>query len=174
MGGLLLSGGPFLGIGASSGGSSLRAKAELASLCAVPGLRPLGEGSRRFGDGYPLPLFCSGCTMPRLVPSYGGSSIDRCDLCERASSGCGRLAGLAPRAKEEALADSGVLGLGPKSDLEDCGVSICVGGVGSGIGGRIWSRLGGERKSICSRLGDARIACSIDGRGLGRLEPSGP
>lgn len=44
---------------------------------------------------------------------------------------------------------------------------------GGGIG-RIWSRLGGDRISNCSRLGDERIVCSIDGLGLGCLCPSAP
>lgn len=69
MGGLLLSGRAFRGIGASIGTSSLREKEELASLCAVPGRNPLGEGSRRFGEGNPLGLRCSAGAMPSPVLS---------------------------------------------------------------------------------------------------------
>jgi hypothetical protein len=52
MGGRFLSGGGWRDTGSSIViGPSFRLKAELALLCAVPGLSPLGEGSLLLGIG---------------------------------------------------------------------------------------------------------------------------
>ena len=81
MGGLLLSGGGWGGTGSSiSMGLSLRLKAELALLCEVPGLRPLGEGSLLLGVGYPFALRWSAEEMPSPAPLIVGSSCDFWDI----------------------------------------------------------------------------------------------
>lgn len=64
--------------GGASGGTSSPPRSELALLCAVPGLRPLGDGSLR-GDGKPFGLRCSGGGIAGAALSNGCSSRDRCD-----------------------------------------------------------------------------------------------
>ena len=101
--------------GSSGGPSSFLVKTELVLLCAVPGLSPRGDWSRR-GEGYPFCLRGSGGGRPGGAPSYGGSSTDLCDRCDCPSSPKGRRPGLK---LEGTFTDSGVFGRLANSEVED-------------------------------------------------------
>jgi hypothetical protein len=91
---------------------------ELALLCAVPGLKPLGDTSL-LGEGIPLGLRGSGGGRLAVELSKG-SSKDFCDLCDRASSACGRRPGLRLGGS---MLESGVSGRPPNPEKDDWGVS---------------------------------------------------
>lgn len=123
------------------------------ALWAVPGLRPLGDGSL-LGEGYPFCLRGSGGAIPGGAPSNDGSSRDLSDRCDCASSRGGPRPGLKLAGK---LPESGVRGRPANSEFEDCGVKLRDANCG-GIGLCPWPGRG----RILSPLGRERMLGSID------------
>ena len=135
----------------------------------APGLRPLGDGSRRMLDaGYPFAfgLRSSVGDIFEFEPSKDGRSVEVCDLCDRASSRSIALPGLMLEGIDGAFAVvSGVLGR--SSDRDGCGSSRCEAGLGIGgtepdMGCRR-SRLADGLKAMFSRLGRLRKVGSAEG-----------
>lgn len=149
----------LLRCGGSSGGvSSFRARFELALLCEVPGLRPLGDWSN-LGGGSPFCLRCSSGGTGGGGPSCAESN-DLCDLIDCASSPGGRRPGLRAAGT---LTGSGVRGGPANSGFEDWGVRFrnAKGGVG-GTGSRPGPGPGPGRGRMLSPLGRERRLCSIE------------